>query len=227
MTKPRTPGRRPKDTSLSQDAIIRAAIEVLDEAGDAGLTFRVLAERLKTGAGTLYWHVASREELLDLASDRVLDEVTAFLASQGSDPYTVIREVALALYDTLDRHPWVGAHLPSRPDLPGALRILDCLGQQLVALQVARERQFYVATAIFIYVIGVAAQESRNAKAAAAGQSRDDHLAKQATRWAQLDSAAYPFLHGHAAELREHEDREQFLTGLNLLLSGIRTSLPV
>ncbi|MDV8003727.1 MULTISPECIES: hypothetical protein [unclassified Rhodococcus (in: high G+C Gram-positive bacteria)] len=48
-------------------------------------------------------------------------------------------------------------------------------------------------------------------------------LATVATRWEELDSAKYPFLNRVTARLRDHDDREQFLAGINLTLAGIDT----
>ena len=48
-------------------------------------------------------------------------------------------------------------------------------------------------------------------------------LAGVATRWEELDSAKYPFLNQVTAQLRDHDDREQFLAGIELILAGIDT----
>jgi len=39
----------------------------------------------------------------------------------------------------------------------------------------------------------------------------------------RLDPAAYPFVRQMAAQLAGHDDREQFLAGLDLILAGITT----
>ena len=71
-TPPRPPAaRRP----LSRDAIVDATLRVLPETGLDGLSMRRVAAELGTGAGALYWHVASKEELMMLAFDRVVDEI--------------------------------------------------------------------------------------------------------------------------------------------------------
>ncbi|SER92485.1 Tetracyclin repressor, C-terminal all-alpha domain [Propionibacterium cyclohexanicum] len=221
MTSPRTAGRRPKDNSLTRDAVVAAAIAILDEAGSPGLTFRTLAERLHSGSGAIHWHVANRQELLDLACDAVLAE--SDIPAGAGDELDAIRDLALSLFDTLDRHPWIGAHLPHSPGLSSRLRALDRIGGLLRSFGVPADRQFYVATAIFTYVLGVAAQMSRNAQIAAQGKTQDEWLTEQSQRWAQLDPDAYPFLRTAAPDLREHDDREQFATGLDLLLTGIRS----
>jgi AcrR family transcriptional regulator len=65
-------GRKP---TLSVPVIVAAAIEVLDEAGFAGLSMRRVAGRLGTGAASLYAHVSGREELLELVFDALVGQV--------------------------------------------------------------------------------------------------------------------------------------------------------
>ena len=225
MSEQRTAGRRPKESSLTREAVVTAAIAILDEWGERGLTFRALAERLHSGSGAIHWHVAHRQELLDLACDAVLTEAESAVPATAGDELDAIRDLATSLFDALDRHPWIGAHLPRSADLPSRLRALDRIGGLLGSFGVATHRQFYVATAIFTYVLGVAAQMTRNAQTAAPGRTRDEWLADQSTQWSRLDPATYPFLHLVAGDLREHDDREQFTTGLDLLLTGVRAEL--
>lgn len=225
MTPPRAAGRRPKDASLTRQAVVGAAVGILDEFGEPGLTFRALAERLNSGSGAIHWHVADRSELLNLACDMVLAEPAATVLPETGDELDAVREIALALYDALDRHPWIGAHLPSGPSLPSTLTVLDRVGALLRSYGVPTARQFYIATAILTYVLGVAAQMTQNARSVAPTHTRDEWLAEQSQRWTQLDTATYPFLHAAVADVRDHDDREQFLTGLNLLLAGIRAGV--
>ncbi|MGH3402103.1 MAG: hypothetical protein ACRDRJ_06225 [Streptosporangiaceae bacterium] len=62
-------------------------------------------------------------------------------------------------------------------------------------------------------------QSSRISQASAASA----FLATVAARWAQLDPARHPFVHQVAAQLPGHDDREQFLAGIDLILTGITT----
>jgi hypothetical protein len=39
--------------------------------------------------------------------------------------------------------------------------------------------------------------------------------------WAKLDPAEFPFIRTIAGQLREHDDRDQFLAGVDLILAGI------
>src|SRR3954467_34536 len=54
---------------ISRNDVVRAAIEVVDDEGLAGLTLRGVAARLGVSAPTLYWHVKDKRHLLDLIAD--------------------------------------------------------------------------------------------------------------------------------------------------------------
>ncbi|MDR2985942.1 MAG: TetR/AcrR family transcriptional regulator, partial [Nocardiopsaceae bacterium] len=59
---------------ISRDAIVAAAVRLLDREGLAALSMRRLAEELGTGAASLYWHVGSKDGLLDLVLDQLIGE---------------------------------------------------------------------------------------------------------------------------------------------------------
>ncbi|WP_435849560.1 hypothetical protein [Streptomyces tibetensis] len=46
-------------------------------------------------------------------------------------------------------------------------------------------------------------------------------LKDAAAQWAQIDPGRYPFVHAAATRLGEHDDREQFLVGVDIFLAGI------
>src|SRR4029453_13759363 len=78
------PRARPARAPLSQDAIVHAALRVLDREGAAGLSMRRVADELGTGPASLYWHVANKDALIDLIVDRVAGEVPPPRAGGGS-----------------------------------------------------------------------------------------------------------------------------------------------
>ena len=59
---------------LTRAAIVAAAIKVLDAEGLDGFSMRRVAEELDTGAASLYWHVGSKDGLLDLVMEEVIGE---------------------------------------------------------------------------------------------------------------------------------------------------------
>jgi AcrR family transcriptional regulator len=59
---------------LTRDAIVDAALVLLERDGMDGLSMRKLARELGAGAASLYWHVGDKEELLSLLLDRIVGE---------------------------------------------------------------------------------------------------------------------------------------------------------
>ncbi|NGO14804.1 TetR/AcrR family transcriptional regulator [Streptomyces sp. HC44] len=225
---PRTRGRAPdgkwRPDALSREIIVGAAIALLDERGERGLTFRLLAKQLDTGPGALYWHVANKDELVALAADRVLGDAFAADPRHEEDAVSGLRALAVAVFDALDRHPWAASHVNAPPTLANALHLLDRIGTLVARTGLPAERQFAVSTAISYYITGVSAQIVAPRAVADASPGRDAFLAQTAERWEKLDPAEYPFLTRTTTELRDHDDRDQFTTGLDLLLDGLNTT---
>lgn len=218
----RTQRTERRTDALSKERIVEAAIEILDAEGESGLTFRALAARLSTGSGAIYWHVADKNELLAATTDgviaRVMSGVTGDLA-----PRAAIRAIALGVFDAIDAHPWVGAQLSREPWRAAMLLIFEGIGGRLQRLGVPEPAQFDAAAALLSYILGVAGQNAANARLARNLEQTDRaaFLGEVAARWAELDPAEYPFLRKVAAQFPGHDDREQFLAGVDLILAGI------
>ena len=206
--------------ALSKERIVETAIAILDAEGAGGLTVRTLAARLATGSGAIYWHVADKDELLAAATDQVIAEA---LAPQGEDasPRQVIRAVALAVFDAVDAHPWIGAQLSGDPWQYAVLRILEAVGAQVTALGLPEPALFNATTALLSFMLGLAGQYAVRSRRFAACADRTLVLRTVAEQWAQLDPARHPFVRQVALMLPDHDDREQFLAGIDLVLAGI------
>jgi AcrR family transcriptional regulator len=211
-----------REESLSRDRIIDVSIELLDGSGEGGLTFRALSERLATGAGAIYWHVANKSELLAAACDavvaRTMNEIVA------TTPEATIRAVALGFFDVIDEHPWVGSALTSSPELSPIVHILEPLGRQIRALGVPDKQEWAAVGALMAYILGVSRQNAANGEfARTRGLDRSDFLEAVSTAWSQLDPKAYPFARSVARKIRDHDDREDYIAGIDLILAGIKS----
>jgi AcrR family transcriptional regulator len=206
--------------ALSKERIVEAAIDILDADGESALTFRALAARLATGSGAIYWHVADKHDLLAAATDHVIARVTTTVV-RGSKPQDAIRTLALGVFDTIDAHPWVGGQLSRDPWQYAVLRILEGVGRQIQALGLPEHAQFNAATALLSFILGLAGQYAAGARVFARDMDRTAFLGAVAAQWAQLDPAEHPFVRQVATQLPGHDDREQFLSGIDLILAGI------
>jgi AcrR family transcriptional regulator len=215
--------RAPRRTeALSRDVIVTAATEILDAEGEDALTLRALTVRLATGYGAIYHHVTDRNDLLAAATDHVIARIVNDLVA--AEPRQALRAVAIGLFDAIDAHPWVGAQINREPWRPALLDIYESISEQLQALDVPQRALPDSAGVLVNYILGVAGQNAANARALAHGNmDRSAFLATVAARWGRLDPARYPSMHKAGTRLREHDDREQFLAGIDLILAGIET----
>ncbi|MCL2585253.1 MAG: TetR/AcrR family transcriptional regulator [Streptosporangiales bacterium] len=67
--------RRPSSrVPLTRQAIVDAALRVMDSEGVDRLSMRRLGEELGVGAASIYWHVRNKDELLQLVFERIMEE---------------------------------------------------------------------------------------------------------------------------------------------------------
>ncbi|WP_043662826.1 TetR/AcrR family transcriptional regulator [Streptomyces xylophagus] len=216
--------RRPerREEPLSRERVVESAIELLDTAGESGLTFRALAARLATGPGAIYWHVTGKDELLSAATEAVVSRTTAS-GTADPTPQEAIRALALGVFDAIEAHPWVGAQLASAPARSPMLRVFEHIGRQVQTLGVPHTAQFTAASALLSYILGVAGQNAANARGCPPNTNRTEFLATVSAAWADLDPDEYAFTRDVADQLRVHDDRAEFLAGIDLILTGITT----
>jgi len=213
-------GPEKREEALSRERIVSAAIELLDGEGEQGLTFRALATRLATGAGAIYWHIANKTELLVAATDEIV--VRALDEAPGSNtPQEAIRRIALGVFEAIDAHPWVGSQLSRSPWEAATMQIFERIGRQIQMLGARRNAQFTTAFALVSYIIGVSVQNAAQGRTMEPGTDRATYLAAESARWKALDEQEYPFIRSLSTQLAKHDDRAEFLAGVDLFLAGI------
>lgn len=209
-------GPRRRD-ALSRERIVEAAIEILDAEGEAALTFKVLTARLSTGAGAIYHHVANKAELLSTATDQVVGQALGQIVEE-SEPVHSLRTISLAIFDAIDAHPWVGAQLTRNP-YPTVVRLWTAIGRQLQSLGVTGATASNAGSTLVNYILGSAAQHAAGPQSVPDNDARTAYLNALAEQLTQDDSD--PLVHEIASNLQEHDDRAQFLAGVEIFLTGI------
>lgn len=147
--------RRP----LTRDRVLRAAVELADASGIAGVTIRSLADALGVKPMAVYHHVANKEEILDGAVDLVFAEIDQ--PDGDGDWRTELERRGHSVRDALRRHPWaIGLMESRRSPGPATLRhheaMIGLLRRAGFAMaDVAHANAFFDA-----YLYGFAVQES-------------------------------------------------------------------
>ncbi|MCO4771982.1 MAG: TetR/AcrR family transcriptional regulator C-terminal domain-containing protein [Deltaproteobacteria bacterium] len=89
---------------LSQERVLRAAVEFADEHGIAALSMRKLGQRLGVEAMSLYNHVSNKDAILEGMVEVVMAEVS--LPTRDGEWRGAMRARAESLHAMLLRHPW-------------------------------------------------------------------------------------------------------------------------
>jgi AcrR family transcriptional regulator len=96
---------RPRAPLLSRRRIAEAALELIDEDGLDHLTMRRLAKRLGVEGGSLYHHIASRDDLLDEMTAIINEEIASPPLDPEASWQTHIAEAARAYRRAFAGHP--------------------------------------------------------------------------------------------------------------------------
>jgi AcrR family transcriptional regulator len=114
----------------SRDQIVQAALAIADRQGLAAVTTRRVAAELGTGSASLYRHVRTRDDLLDLMIDAAFSGYEP-PAATGAWRADIVAE-HLHRLGYLRARPWlVDAVLDRPPTGPAAIRILEHTLEQL------------------------------------------------------------------------------------------------
>jgi TetR/AcrR family transcriptional regulator, tetracycline repressor protein len=95
-SKPRRQGV-PKP-QLSREAVVAAALQVLDAAGGEALTMRRVAEQIGVSASSLYGYVDNKEELVILVLDRLFEEIDVPPTGSWQETFKQLGRALLAMY---------------------------------------------------------------------------------------------------------------------------------
>jgi AcrR family transcriptional regulator len=156
-------GRNRMAPALSRAEIVDAAIAIADAEGSGAISMRRIAQVLRAGTMSLYWHVANKEQLLDLMLDALLGEVE--VPEPSGDWRADLRTQARNERATLLRHAWVIDFLGGRPPLgPNTLLHLDRLIGALDGLGLDMAMAMDILGTVQTYVLGSALREMQEAR---------------------------------------------------------------
>ena len=97
-------------SGLTLKAIVAAAIDIADTEGVDALSMRNVAERVGVGTMSLYTHVPSKSDLIDLMFDTAYGELYESVESPSQQPggwRDALRFIAQRNWELYRRHPWM------------------------------------------------------------------------------------------------------------------------
>jgi TetR/AcrR family transcriptional regulator, tetracycline repressor protein len=215
-------GRAPARVPLTRDAIIDAALRVLDRDGIDRLSMRRVADELGAGAASLYWHVRNKGELLQLLSERIAEQITL----PAPDParwQEQLRDVARQFRAAAHRHRDAARLTLGRvPFGPGLARYTEWLFQLMVPAGIPDRVIAYLGDLASLYVGAYAFEESLGLASPTGEPLPPDRIVAMFRGYLlSLPVDTFPNVHRAIDHLFGGDADERFEFGLDLILRGV------
>jgi AcrR family transcriptional regulator len=209
---------------LSTQAIVKAAIDVLDDGGVAGLSMRSVAQRLGTGAASLYAYVSGKDELLELIFEELIGTIPLPTPDpkrwreQVTEMMTDLQRVLVSHRDAalagIGRVPTSAKALAGSETL-AAVMAAGGLEPSIIALG---SDQMFLYVCAFAFEQGLYVNSDRSPAEIAEYFDNVHHF------FATLPADRYPMLASIASDMTGHDGDARFAFGLDILLSGLEAA---
>ena len=217
---------------LNQEAIVRAAIELIDEVGIEGLSMRRVATMLGVGVMSLYWYVSRKENLIGLVAEEIFSELD--LPNQPSADWKAdLRLVGTRTWDVFVRHPWIMRTMDQPHNILGDafMRHVEFSYGALMELGVEPKLMTSIVSTVDQYVFGAGLLNAR--AQALAGNGDEQRREAQNQLHNLIDTGRYPYAERLYADYPAFTDEdyyegamdELFVFGLDALLDGLEQRL--
>jgi AcrR family transcriptional regulator len=228
---------RRREVGLTQEEIVATAMAVADAEGVEAVSMRRIGRELGAGAMSLYWHVASKEELQDLMLEAIEREIE--VPEPSGDWRADLRNYARNTRAAMLRHQWALDFLGARPPTgPADARNADRLFGALDGLGLDMETIVWITMTVATYVMGAVMREIQEIRSEREMCQMTESMTEQEisafmTEFAERIRATgrYPRLERLIQERIDPDNpktREQrFDFGMDVMLDGIAARLPL
>ncbi|MBV9354979.1 MAG: TetR/AcrR family transcriptional regulator C-terminal domain-containing protein [Chloroflexi bacterium] len=218
------PGRAAPRLPLTRDLIVDAALRVLDREGVDALSMHRVAAELGTGAASLYGHVRNKDELLQLLSERVGEEIE--LPAPDPDHWQdQLKEVLRQIRGATERHRDVArislGRLPSGPVLA---RFTEWLFALMVPVGIPDQVIAHTGDLTSLYVQAYAFEESLGVASPTGEPLPPEQIVTMLRDYLlSLPGDRFPQVH-RAVDVLFGGDRDaRFEFGIDLIVRGLGT----
>jgi AcrR family transcriptional regulator len=205
---------------LSRDAIVDAALAILDTDGVDALTIRRLGQELGTGSASLYWHIAGKDELCELVYDRIMGEIE-LPAPDPAHWEDQLKELARQGYRAMLSHnDAVRLSIGRPPAGPNSLRIVEWMLGLMRGAGIPDEPAAYFGNSLGRF-LDASVLEASMAVSPGNADASADRAAETREYWAHLPVDQFPNVTAVSELTFAGDDDALFEFGLDLLMRGL------
>lgn len=212
---------RPAKAPLSEDAVVDAALAILQSDGSEAVTMRRVAAALDTAAASLYVYVSGRQGLL-LA---MLDRVIATIELEVPDPSrwrAQLHSLLWRMHQVLVTHPGIAAMtLVDPPTTETILLLTENLLGILLAGEFDPQDAAWTCDILVLLVTAAAREDDVRRPRGGDEGSRRQQIEKIYTTFTSLPPEQFPLITAHAAQMVAGDGDERFRFAIDVVIEGV------
>jgi AcrR family transcriptional regulator len=216
------PERERRRHTLSVEAIVDAALQVVDTEGFDALTMRRVAQALGTGGASLYAHVDGKDALIELVMDRVIGELEVPWPPDPERWTEQIKECVRGMRAVFAGHRDIARGALARiPTGPHAMEKMERMLALMRAGNLPDQAVAFAADLLSLYATAVAYEDSLYRSRGWNEEDMVSYIGELHDYFANLPAERFPHTVALAATLTSGDGDERFEFGLDMLLRGL------
>ena len=220
--KRRRPGPR---RALTEDEILDAAMQLLDEGGANGASVRGIAAKVGVAPNTVYTYFPDKAAIIRALVERLFGEVDHGVFADRAQPWRQrVESLAVELRARLAAHPGAATLMIGQPRTgPHALALNERLLELFADAGLTPADAARASHLLFGYVFSSVALDIADLNQPGS-PSTAEQIAARHQALAGAPAGQFPRVVAAAATIASNISTEQYLWGLHRLLDGITTS---
>jgi AcrR family transcriptional regulator len=209
--------------TLTEEEIMGAALDLLDEGGVNAASVRGIAARVGVAPNAVYTYFPDKAAVVKAIVEHLLGQVDLAVFSDRNVPWRQrIESLALELRERLTAHPGaVNLMIGGPMDGPRALALNEHLMETLRDSGLDAAEAAKASYLLIVYVFGSIALETAELGGGPGGSSEGERIASRLEGFSVIPAGTYPLSAGAAAIMAGYVSTEQYTWGLHKVLDGI------
>ncbi len=214
--------RRGPRRALSEEEILDAALDLLDDGGPDAASVRGIAARVGVAPNAIYTYFPDKAAVITALVERLLGQVDHDVFADRERPWRErLEALALELRAKLTAHPGaVGLMIGGTLEGPHALALNERLLQLLADAGLDPADAARASYLLVVYVLGSLAREVAQASHGGPLPPESERVAGRADGFAATSTDEFPLTAAAARTRAGYISTEQYLWGLRRILDG-------
>jgi len=217
--------RRGPRRALTEDEILDAALELLDNGGSDAASVRGIAARVGVAPNAVYTYFPGKAAVIQALVERLLGKVDHDVFADRERPWRErVEALALELRARLSAHPGAVALMIGGPmNGPNALALNERLLRLLNDAGLDSTQAAQASYLLIAYVFGSIALEVADERQAGPLPPEPERVTSRLATFAQAPADRFPLTAAAARTMAAYISTEQYLWGLRRILDGLTT----